>query len=91
MKKFTIFAVICASITVSSVTCAGAIVKASEPITYTQQEVTENISKLESNKRAYLFEIASFSDVKKRDEAKEKLRITQYLINEWMLHLDETE
>lgn len=87
MKKFTMFVVICASITFGSVTYAGNVAKASEPITYTQQEVKRNISILENNAAEYRFQIASFSNVEKRDELKEKLRITVYLIKEWKSHL----
>lgn len=87
MKKFTMFAVICASITIGSVTYAGNVAKASEPITYTQQEVKENISLLQGDIAKCLFDIASFTDVKKRDQTMEKLRITKYLISEWETHL----
>ena len=62
-----------------------------EPIIITQQEIHDNLKLLNADKQKYLFEIASFTDVKARDIALDKLRITNYLISEWESHLNDSE
>ena len=59
-----------------------------EPILIKQKEVNANLKLLIADKQKYMFEVASFTDLKSRDIALDKLRITVYLISEWESHLN---